>query len=224
MDIKLHALSQTFHQGSVKTVILDQLETVFHSGQSHAILGSSGSGKSTLLHILAGLAPSSSGHVTYDGGRFSWLNPQFKRQFFRSELGMIYQHHHLVMELSALQNVMLSLKLARIKKPKAVAMAMLTQVGMASYANHMPHMLSGGQKQRVAIARALAKKPRLVIADEPTGSLDNQTASEVANVLFDVVKASGATLIIATHDLGLADCCETTFMLKDAKLIDHQHA
>lgn len=224
MEIKLHALSQIFKQGSVKTTILDQLTHVFDAGQSHAILGSSGSGKSTLLHILAGLAPSSSGHVTYDGTRFSWLNRSFKRQFFRCELGMIYQHHHLVMELTALQNVVLALKLANIKQPKAVAMAMLTEVGMAAYAHHMPHMLSGGQKQRVAIARALAKKPSLVIADEPTGSLDHQTASEVAKVLFDAVKARGATLILATHDLSLAKQCQATVIIKEAKLFDHQYA
>ena len=211
-------VSQSYRSGFASTVVLDDISLNIEPHSSLAITGSSGSGKSTLLHILSGLQKPTQGKISYgELNLYGWRTRQ-KRLFFRHTLGMIYQQHHLVMEMSVLQNVMLPLKIAKIKKAKAKALDMIEKVGLAQYSHYLPSMLSGGQKQRVSIARALVTNPKVVVADEPTGCLDAKTAESVSNLMFDLVKDQNATLIIATHDLDLAKRCNNHLKIINGKI------
>ena len=199
--------------------VLDQVSFQLDEGESVALVGASGSGKSTLVHCMAGLDAPQSGtiyfreHSIYDQ-KSSWLDAYRKDQ-----IGLIFQHYHLVEELNALNNVLLASgsKWGNAQLQEE-AKELLTLLGLSERLHHRPSELSGGEQQRVAIARALINKPSLVLADEPTGNLDAQTGEKVLHYLFQLVEARGHTLLLVTHDKEVAMKCSRTLSLSEGKI------
>lgn len=199
-------LSKTYQQGSQETPVLKNLNLEVAAGELVAVVGSSGCGKSTFLHLAGALDKASSGKVEICGTDVSTLSDKARASFRNKYLGFIYQFHHLMMEFSALENVAMPL-LIRGEKPAVAteqAKAMLEKVGLAHRIAHQPSELSGGERQRVAIARALVTKPALVLADEPTGNLDFDTAEQIYQLICDLNASEQTSFVIVTHDLTLA--------------------
>jgi lipoprotein-releasing system ATP-binding protein len=199
-------LSKSYFQGSIETKVLDGLDLSVEAGELVAIVGSSGCGKSTFLHIAGALDSPSSGQVIISGVDIHTLSEKKRAKFRNKHIGFIYQFHHLMMEFSAEENVAMPL-LIRGDSPKealASAREMLIQVGLSHRFEHRPSALSGGERQRVAIARALVTKPSLILADEPTGNLDFDTAEQIYQLLRDLNKTVNTSFVIVTHDLILA--------------------
>ncbi len=215
-------------QSLAKFVVLEgkQLDLLHHvdltvaRGETIAIVGSSGSGKTTLLSILAGLDLPSSGEVYLKSKALHQLNEEERSQVRADHVGFIFQQFLLINSLTALENVMLPAELAHNDDAKQLALALLAQVGLSERVNHFPSQLSGGEQQRVAIARAFITKPDILFADEPTGNLDKQTSKHIADLLFDLNKQYGTTLVLVTHDLTLAKLCQRQVEMRDGKLID----
>ncbi len=199
-------VKKSYWQQNIETAVLHGLDLTVAQGELLAIVGSSGCGKSTFLHIAGGLDLPSSGQVLINNTDIHQLTEREKATFRNQHIGFIYQFHHLMMEFSALENVAMPL-LIRGDKPSAAkhqAQQILTQVGLGHRLNHRPAELSGGERQRVAIARALVTKPSLVLADEPTGNLDFDTAEQIYQLLIELNKTSQTSFVIVTHDLNLA--------------------
>lgn len=210
--------SYTLNEGSLK--ILNNLNLNIKQGEIIAILGSSGSGKSTLLGLLAGLDHADSGQILFNTIDLTKLN-QKKLTKFRSEnIGIIFQNYYLVDHLTALQNVLLPLEIQdKIEKNSSEkVIQLLTAVGLGNRLNHSPKELSGGESQRLALARALITKPLLLLADEPSGSLDFETGKNVMNIFFDQCKANNTTTILVTHDQALAARCDRQYKLESGQL------
>jgi len=223
-DVILNAenLSKTYRTGPDEVVVWANVNLQVMSGETISIIGASGSGKSTLLNALGGLDAIDSGEVNL-AGHFIHGLPEIERTQLRNrDLGFVYQFHHLLPEFSALENVMMPL-LIRGEKSKLArqsALACLTQVGLKDRAEHKPAELSGGERQRVAIARALVGKPKVVLLDEPTGNLDQQTAQQVEDVLLDLADTVGMAFVIVTHDEALAGRANRRYKLSDRTLIE----
>ncbi|WP_218110489.1 ABC transporter ATP-binding protein [Ostreibacterium oceani] len=205
--------------------VLQCLDLTVFAGESVAIVGASGSGKSTLLHVLGGLDKPQSGEVLVCNQclvKASGRSPNAKQQgeIRNQHLGFVYQFHHLLPEFSALENVMMPLFVRGItpREAKAAAMPLLEKVGVASRAAHKPAELSGGERQRVAIARAMVTNPDCLLADEPTGNLDQENAAAVMDLLFTLQRSENTALIIVTHDYAIADRMEKTYTLTDKRL------
>jgi putative ABC transport system ATP-binding protein len=188
--------------------ILDDVSFDIAAGESVAVVGVSGAGKSTLLGLLAGLDVPSSGRVILEGHDLSQLDEDGRAAVRSDHVGFVFQSFHLIPSLTALENVMLPLELAGHPSPAAAAKAALEQVGLVPRKGHYPRQLSGGEKQRVAIARAFVIDPRVLFADEPTGNLDQRTGEAVVDLLFRLNRDAGATLVLVTHDLELAQRCD----------------
>ncbi len=194
------------NEGGNETVILKQLDLTVESGELLAVVGSSGCGKSTFLHLAGALDTPTSGEVLINDVNIHQLSDKQRAEFRNQHIGFIYQFHHLMMEFSAEENVAMPL-LIKGEKPKLAikqAQAMLTQVGLSHRLHHRPSELSGGERQRVAIARALVTKPSLVLADEPTGNLDFDTAEQIYQLLRELNASVNTSFVIVTHDLTLA--------------------
>lgn len=202
--------------------LLHSVDLAVAAGETIAIVGSSGSGKTTLLSILAGLDLPSSGEVYLKNNALHQLNEEQRSQVRAKHVGFIFQQFLLINSLTALENVMLPAELAHDDNAKELALALLAQVGLSERVNHFPSQLSGGEQQRVAIARAFITKPDILFADEPTGNLDKQTSKNIADLLFDLNKQFGTTLVLVTHDLTLAKRCQRQVEMRDGKLIDSQ--
>ena len=188
--------------------ILDQVSLQVSHGERIAIIGASGAGKSTLLGLLAGLDLPTSGKVWLGGSELTALDEDGRAALRANEVGFVFQSFHLIPSLTALENVMLPLELASHEQPLQAAMQALQNVGLGERSGHYPRQLSGGEKQRVAIARAYVIQPTVLFADEPTGNLDHQTGEAVIKVLFRMNREYGTTLVLVSHDLGLADRCD----------------
>jgi len=213
-------LTKVYQQGDVKTPVLTGLDLTVKQGEILAIVGRSGCGKSTFLHLAGALDKPSSGEVMINGVDIHQLSDRKRAQFRNQHIGFIYQFHHLMMEFSAEENVAMPL-LIRGDKPKEAltqAQAMLTQVGLAHRLKHRPSALSGGERQRVAIARALVTKPSLVLADEPTGNLDFDSAEQIYQLLRELNKSVNTSFVIVTHDLTLAARLDRQLTLDHGKL------
>jgi len=220
--LKTQALTKFVTLEDKQLNLLHNVDLTVTAGQTIAIVGSSGSGKTTLLSILAGLDLPSSGEVYLKNKALHQLNEEQRSQVRADHVGFIFQQFLLINSLTALENVMLPAELAHNDDAKQLALTLLAQVGLSERVNHFPSQLSGGEQQRVAIARAFITKPDVLFADEPTGNLDNQTSKHIADLLFDLNKQFGTTLVLVTHDLTLAKRCQQQVEMCDGKLIDSQ--
>ncbi|MDY0955852.1 ABC transporter ATP-binding protein [Stenotrophomonas rhizophila] len=191
-----------------------------HEGESIAIVGASGSGKTTLLGLLAGLDLPSRGRVTLAGSDLNALDEEDRAQLRAREVGFVFQSFHLLPALTAEENIALPLELAGREDATRVG-EVLAQVGLTHRARHYPRQLSGGEQQRVALARAFVAKPRILFADEPTGSLDQATGQQISDLLFALNATSDTTLVLVTHDLRLAQRCQRIYRLDGGRLVDN---
>ena len=190
-----------------------------HEGESVAIVGASGSGKTTLLGLLAGLDLPSKGHIALAGAELNDLDEEARAQLRAREVGFVFQSFHLLPALTAEENIALPLELAGREDATRVR-EVLEQVGLSHRARHYPRQLSGGEQQRVALARAFVSRPRILFADEPTGSLDQATGQQISDLLFALNANSDTTLVLVTHDLRLAQRCERIYRLDGGRLVD----
>ncbi|TVO78738.1 ABC transporter ATP-binding protein [Sedimenticola selenatireducens] len=201
-----------------RLTILDDISLQLAAGEVTAILGASGSGKSTLLGLLAGLDEVTSGNIELFGNPLSGLNEDQRAALRAGKVGFVFQSFQLLPGMTALENVMLPLELSGIKKPATGATEALKQVGLADRLQHYPGQLSGGEQQRVAIARAFASGPKILFADEPTGSLDQSTGNLIIDLLFQMREQTGAALLLVTHDERLAARCDHRLLIENGRL------
>jgi putative ABC transport system ATP-binding protein len=217
--ISLNKISKTYFQGSQRIEVLSQLSLQVESNKSVAILGQSGSGKSTLLTLLAGLDHPDFGEVSIDGQNLAQLSQDELSRFRSKTMGIVFQQYHLMNNLTALENVGIPLELQKFSHYETAAREALKMVGLSHRLAHFPSQLSGGECQRVAIARAIISEPKIILADEPSGNLDDKTGEEVMSLLFRLCQDRGQTLILVTHNHELAKSCDRTLMLKGGKFI-----
>lgn len=218
--ISAHQLAKTYQEGSLSTPVFSNIDIQIKAGETLAVVGASGSGKSTLLHLLAGLDKPTHGTVQLMQQNLFDFSEAEKGRLRNQHLGFIYQFHHLLPEFTALENVMMPLLIngMPIKKAQLPAKALLQQVGLEHRLQHKPGELSGGERQRVAVARALVNKPACVLADEPTGNLDEKTAASVFTLLMQLRQAHNTALVIVTHDYRLAEKCDRILELSQGQL------
>lgn len=203
MKISIRHLKKKFIQGKKSITVLDGISLDFESGEIIALLGKSGSGKSTLLSLLAGLERPDEGSIFYDNQDLTKLSEEALCELRAKKLGIVFQQFNLIPHLTALENVLLPLEINGVVEKKG-AYSWMKLVGLEDRIDHFPSMLSGGEQQRVAIARALVTNPPLLLADEPTGNLDNETGKSIIDILFSIVREKKITMIIVTHDEELA--------------------
>ena len=218
LDVK--GLSKTYQQGELSVDVLNQIDFQVNKGEKHAIIGASGAGKSTLLHLLGGLDRATGGSVAVMGTSLEKLSEK-KLGLLRNEhLGFIYQFHHLLAEFTALENIMMPLLIRRQAQAEASeqAMLLLQQVGLEHRSEHKPGELSGGERQRIALARALVTHPDCVLADEPTGNLDEKTAAAMMDLMLSLNESKNTSLVIVTHDMSIASSMQFQWEMHDGKL------
>src|SRR3954469_20367190 len=211
-------IGKTVRSGSGELVILRDIDLAVTSGEALAVVGASGSGKSTLLALLAGLDTPTSGSVMLDGLDIFTLDEDRRAELRGRMLGFVFQSFQLLPALTALENVMLPLELANVDDAEPRARDILTRVGLGERVSHYPKHLSGGEQQRVALARAFVVRPKLLLADEPTGSLDAASGSAVISLLFDMNREFGTTLVLVTHDEALATRCQRAVRLVGGRI------
>ena len=199
--------------------ILRGIDLDIGPGEAVGVVGPSGSGKTSLLMVLAGLEGATSGSVILDGHELTRLDEDALARLRRQEIGIVFQAFHLIASMTALENVAIPLELAGARDAMARAAESLTSVGLGHRLTHLPGQLSGGEQQRVALARAFAPRPRLLLADEPTGNLDGATGQTVMDLLFDLRAKHGTTLMLITHDPALAARCGRTIRIGDGKIV-----
>ena len=216
--LEISQLNKSYHQGSETLEILKDLDYKVSEGMTAAIVGASGSGKSTLMSLIAGLDSPNSGQVKINGQALGDLEEQQLTRFRGENLGIIFQQFHLMSHLSALENVQLPLDILNREQPKEKAKEALSLVNLSHRERHLPGQLSGGENQRVAIARSFVVKPRLLLADEPSGSLDSETGEQVMDLLFKAVADQKMTMVLVTHDRLLAERCDEIWELKNKTL------
>jgi lipoprotein-releasing system ATP-binding protein len=220
--IYLHEIKRQYMQGEAPLIILDGVKLALWAGQSVALVAPSGSGKSTLLHIAGLLESPDDGEVYVAGAPTSQLSDVERTQIRRNDIGFVYQSHRLLPEFSALENVMLPQMIRGLKRSETVKRSteILSYLGLGERLKHRPAELSGGEQQRVAIARAVANAPRALLADEPTGNLDPNTADHVFQALMQLVKATRVAMLIATHNMELAGRMDRRVSLVDGHIVE----
>ncbi|MEN0058778.1 MAG: ABC transporter ATP-binding protein [Bdellovibrio sp.] len=218
MSLVLKDVKKSFQQGDVEIRVLNGLNVNIEPAQVVSIVGQSGSGKSTLLSLLAGLERADSGEIRVDDVNLLPLSEQDITAFRAQNIAIVFQQYHLIAHLTALENVMLALEILKIENASAKAEEALKELGLGHRLHHFPSQLSGGECQRVAIARALVVKPKILLADEPSGNLDTHTGDKVMDVFFDVVRKHKITTILVTHSENLAAKCERILRLEEGQL------
>ncbi|MBT8185510.1 MAG: ABC transporter ATP-binding protein [Eudoraea sp.] len=222
--LNVHQLKKTYSSGSRNITVLEDISFSIEEGDTFSIVGPSGSGKTTLLGLCAGLDQSDSGTITLCGISLSELNEDERALLRNREVGFIFQDFQLLSTLTALENVSVPLELQGVKNARKAAFALLEKVGLADRQHHYPSQLSGGEQQRLALARAFINNPSILFADEPTGNLDEETGEKVIELLFELNKEAGTTLVIVTHDLDLAKRTQHILRLKGGKIMENQSA
>ena len=217
--VRTHALTKQVDTGDQQLTILQNIDLTIHMGEAVAIIGASGSGKSTLLGLLAGLDLPTSGKVHLDDIDIFALDEDQRAALRGKILGFVFQSFQLLPALTALENVMLPLELMSVGNAEATARRLLDRVGLALRLHHHPKQLSGGEQQRVAIARAFATAPKLLLADEPTGNLDLATGIQIIELMFELNREHGTTLVLVTHDEALSKRCSRQLRMADGKLM-----
>lgn len=219
--LELKGIKQSFAQAAGRLEVIRRADLTLRRGEMVALIGPSGSGKSTLLHITGMLEKAVAGTITIGGKVMNALGDDAKTAARRQTMGFVYQHHHLLPEFSALENVIIPQMIAGKSRKESMPHAadLLTRVGLGKRLNHRPGKLSGGEQQRVAIARALANDPKILLADEPTGNLDHHTSEEVFSMLGKLVHDFGVAALIATHNLEIAQRMDRILTLRDGELV-----
>ncbi len=219
--ISCENLTKFFTDGERKIQIFEALNFSIATAESVAIMGASGSGKSTLLHLLGGLDTPNAGEIIIQGKQLSKMSGKQRGLLRNQHLGFVYQFHHLLPEFSALENVMMPLLIGKVSKAEAHSRAhdILQQVGLVDRLTHRPAQLSGGERQRAAIARAMVTKPACILADEPTGNLDESTAAAVMDLFLSLKEQYNTALVLVTHDRKVADLMQQKYLLKQGALI-----
>ncbi len=220
--LKINDLEKTYTSGSKKLTVISNISFEVAQGSVFSIVGPSGSGKTTLLGLCAGLDYPTSGSIELCGANLQDLNEDERAALRNKEVGFIFQNFQLLPTLTALENVIVPLELQGDKDAAQVGKELLAKVGLANRLHHYPSQLSGGEQQRVALARAFSNKPTILFADEPTGNLDEETGEKVIQLLFELNKEAGTTLVIITHDLDLANRTQQILRLKGGKIISNQ--
>lgn len=217
LDIK--DLSKTYKSNSKELTVLSEINFSIKPGETVSIVGPSGSGKTTLLGLCAGLDKASTGTVNLYGSNLGSLSEDERALIRNQNVGFIFQNFQLIPTLTALENVTIPLELQGAKNVKQKALDLLERVGLKDRASHYPNQLSGGEQQRVSLARAFSNEPKLLFADEPTGNLDGETGDKIEELLFDLNKEKGTTLVIVTHDMELASRTQRIIKLKSGKIV-----
>jgi putative ABC transport system ATP-binding protein len=220
--IELRGVSKTVSSGGRPLTILHPVDLVVGAGETLAVVGPSGSGKSTLLGLIAGLDAPTTGRILLDGTDITELDEDGLARLRGRAVGIVFQFFHLLPSLTAFENVLVPLELAAADAAEPRAHALLASVGLAGRERHYPAQLSGGEQQRVAIARALANNPRVLLADEPTGNLDSANGAHVIELLFEISRRRGTTLVLATHDAGLAARAGACLALHDGRVVERR--
>ena len=220
--LRVEKLTKTYRSGSRSLTVLDDVSFGIEEGEIVSIVGPSGSGKTTLLGLCAGLDRPTSGTVMLYRGLINDLSEDERAAIRNEHVGFIFQNFQLIPTLTALENVMIPLELQGKQGARQVAMELLERVGLENRSSHYPSQLSGGEQQRVSLARAFSNAPKLLFADEPTGNLDDETSQKVEQLMFDLNKEKGTTLIIVTHDLELAGKTGRVIQLKGGRVIADQ--
>ncbi|WP_340198580.1 ABC transporter ATP-binding protein [Ascidiimonas sp. W6] len=220
--LKISGLEKTYTSGSKQLTVLQNVSFEVEKGQTFSIIGPSGSGKTTLLGLCAGLDKPDAGTVELCGYDLNTLNEDERAQLRNKEVGFIFQNFQLLPTLTAIENVSVPLELQGAKDAVKKAKALLDKVGLIDRLHHYPSQLSGGEQQRVALARAFSNTPSILFADEPTGNLDEETGEKVIQLLFELNKEAGTTLVIISHDLDLARRTQQILRLKGGQIITNQ--
>lgn len=217
--ITLNNIQLQYQNGSVVTEVIKGITLAVKKQETLAIIGKSGSGKTSLIMLLAGLEKPTSGTIVFENQTISNFNEEGLSDFRQKNIGIIFQSFYLIPNYTALENVALTLEINLQKNATELAKDILINLGLEHRLQHYPSQLSGGEQQRVAIARAVINKPSIILADEPTGNLDDENSVLISNTLFDVVKSFGSSLCLVTHDKELAQRCDRQIIIQDGKII-----
>ncbi|QIZ85737.1 ABC transporter ATP-binding protein [Bermanella marisrubri] len=217
--LQLEDIVKSHRQPNGETLrVLSNVNMSLERGESQALLGESGSGKSTLLHLIAGLDHADTGHIFFNQKRYSDLSDQQKNLIRRQELSLIFQQYHLIASLDVADNIRIQANLCN-KIDEDYFTHLTKRLNLTKHLNHYPHQLSGGQQQRVAIARALLHRPKLILADEPTGNLDETTSKLVMDTFFELIQENNTALLMVTHSPAMAGYCDTQWQLHNGHLV-----
>ena len=222
--LNIQNVHKTYQSAGRTLTVLDNINFSVEAGSTISIVGPSGSGKTTLLGLCAGLDRSSSGVIELNNIRLDDLNEDQRAQVRNQYVGFIFQNFQLMPTLTALENVMVPLELRGEKKIKTIALDLLDKVGLADRGHHYPSQLSGGEQQRISLARAFSNKPKILFADEPTGSLDAETSEKIIELMFGLNKEAGTTLVLVTHDPDLASKTQRIIKIKGGRIVEDKRS